>query len=74
MTTKQMRIQISDVYNTPTWRNKVDHMTDNQVIAIFHRFLKEDKFIKTKTAKIPGEKFHQMSLFECGMRGAYSHE
>ena len=74
MTTNQMRIQISDVYNTPTWRNKVDHMSDNQVIAIFHRFLKEDKFVTNKTAKIPGEHTHQMSLFECGMRGVYSHE
>lgn len=81
MTTSQMKMQISEVYNTPSWRDSVARMSDGQVAAIYYRFLRENKFNKKKapTHRQPEEKpqienIHQITLFECGLRGAYAHE
>ena len=74
MTISQMRTQVANAYDSFRWRDKVARMSDGQVTAIYFSFLKNGKFEKKKTTKIPGEKIHQMTLFECGLKGAYIHE
>lgn len=76
MTTVQMRKQISDIYNTPNWKKRVACMSEGQVIAIFFRFVNTNKFSnKPEPIKMaqeePTEQIHQMTLFECGLKGAY---
>ena len=45
----QMRAEITKVYSTsPTWSHKVDRMYDDQVIAIYYKFLKEGRFNTVK--------------------------
>ena len=39
MTIQQMKDAIADVYDTKSWRRKVEYMYDDQVIAIYHNFL-----------------------------------
>lgn len=34
-----MRTSIRKVYDTDTWRYRVDHMKDSQVIAVYYSFL-----------------------------------
>lgn len=43
MSVDQMREQISKVYPSPKWKDKVKHMSDNQVIAIYYKFAKSGK-------------------------------
>ena len=74
MTTVQMRQQISDVYNSPTWRRKVACMSEGQVITIFYRFLYANKFETNKPKPViqikePEIQMHQVTLFECGLAG-----
>ena len=38
MTIQQMKDAISSVYETKSWRRKVENMYDDQVIAIYHNF------------------------------------
>lgn len=40
MSVANMRDIIRKVYNTDTWRYKVDHMKDGQVIAVYYSFLR----------------------------------
>ena len=69
MTTLDMRIQISSVYSSHNWKLKVQRMTTDQIIAIYYRFLKENKFVTEKpvTIKEPEVQIHQMTLYECGL-------
>lgn len=43
MSVEQMRHAISKVYIGAKWQNAVSRMSDNQVIAVYHKFLKEHK-------------------------------
>lgn len=38
MTVEQMRLAISQVYNSLSWRRKVSGMTDANVIAVYNDF------------------------------------
>lgn len=38
MTVQEMKYEIRKVYDTATWKYKVDHMYDDQIIAIYHNF------------------------------------
>lgn len=40
MTVQQMRSAILKVYNTASWKKKVADMYDDQIIAVYHTFLK----------------------------------
>ena len=40
MSVECMRSTIRKVYDTDTWRYKVDHMKDGQVIAVYYSFLR----------------------------------
>ena len=71
MTVDNMRDAISSVYRTSSWRKKVDYMYDDQVIAIYYKFLKEGKLNKVLKRERPKvkpiviyEEFEQLSLFD----------
>ena len=68
---RQMRDYISRhprYKNSNTWRDRVQRMPENQVIAIFYKFQKQDyKKIERemKVEKEPvKEQFHQVTMFE----------
>lgn len=69
MTVEQMRAEITKVYPTSdTWSRKVDRMYDDQVIAIYYKFLKEGRF-NTVEKKFRIEKnkkpaFKQLNMFD----------
>ena len=46
-----MRRDISKVYDGPNWKDKVKHMPDGQVFAIWNKFCDEGKFKHLKTRK-----------------------
>lgn len=48
-----MRDEISNVYDTKSWRNKVDEMYDDQVIAIYYSFLRTGKINKVLKKEKP---------------------
>lgn len=37
MTVNQMRAEVAKLYSSEGWRQKVEKMSDNQIIAIYHR-------------------------------------
>ena len=43
MKTGQMRHEIAKVYKSTWWQKKVEKMNENQVIAIYYRFLAAGK-------------------------------
>lgn len=48
MSIEQMRAAIREVYDGPWWKNKVDRMHENQVLAIYSRMLETGKLKGTK--------------------------
>lgn len=60
MNVEHMRSRISDVYPYDKWKNKVAAMYDDQVIAIFHNFVKRGMFEKTKVNR----KVKQLTIFD----------
>ena len=46
MTTNEKRAAIARVYSSESWQEKVAKMSDNQVIAIYRKFLADGKFDK----------------------------
>ena len=46
MTTEQMRTAIGEVYSSDSWNAKVKKMPDDQVVAIYYKFLAAGKFEK----------------------------
>lgn len=77
MTVQQMRSAILKVYNTKSWRKKVENMYDDQVIAIYHDFrnrgvlnqvLRNERpvitdLIETPNTYVPPE-CQQMTMFD----------
>ena len=52
-------------YDNPTWHNKVRHMSDAQVIAVYHKFLKLGYFDEKKPKKQKETvKVRQASIFD----------
>lgn len=44
MSIEQMRCAVADAYkNSDNWRKKVKTMSDEQIVAIYHRFLSSGK-------------------------------
>lgn len=44
MSIEQMRCAVSDAYkHSDNWKKKVKDMSDDQIIAIYHRFLNSGK-------------------------------
>lgn len=60
----QMREKIKKVYPTETWRNRVDHMPDNQVMAIYFSMKESGRLDKPKKKTKETEEFRQMTMFD----------
>lgn len=60
MTIDQMRDEVIDAYPSSKWKARVDRMSDNQVIALYHSLLREGKLGK-KTRKYYDEWNHSVS-------------
>lgn len=52
MNVELMRSEINKVYLGNSWRERVKRMSDEQVIAVYHSFLRNDKFKKHATNTI----------------------
>lgn len=64
MTTNDMRLALQAVYpDSSRWKRRVENMRGIQVYAVYKKFEKEGRFEKSKK-----EDFHQMTLFELGMK------
>ena len=72
MTIQQMKDAIVAVYDTTSWKKKVAHMYDDQVIAIYHDFSNRGKLNKVLRRERPGrytdnstqEQYQQMTIFD----------
>lgn len=53
MTIQQMKAAILPVYDTASWRRKVENMYDDQVIAIYHNFASRGILNKTMRKERP---------------------
>ena len=68
MKTEQMRHEISKVYKGAGWQKKVKKMNENQVIAIYYKFLAHGKFKAPpksygfSPAVIIADEYHQISF------------
>ena len=51
MTTDAMRLAISSVYSSDSWKRKVENMADGQVLAIYMKFLADGKFCYTHSRR-----------------------
>lgn len=47
MKVNNMRELVADVYKGDGWKKKVDKMSDEQVVAIYYKFLNQGKFEDT---------------------------
>lgn len=63
MNVSEMRNRIAAVYDGPSWKAKVSRMPEDQVIAIYHSFLKKGKFNAVKRPN-DGYNYHQYTIFE----------
>ena len=74
MTVAQMRAAIFDAYSGRKWQKKVEKMHDDQVIAVYHKFLNNGTFEKkekerdakrTKSnVRTDGYRAKQISMFD----------
>ena len=68
MKTEQMRHEISKVYKGAGWQKKVKKMNENQVIAIYYKFLANGKLKASpkaygfSPAVIIADEYHQISF------------
>lgn len=66
MNVETMRDFISRVYDTQTWKEKCRKMYDDQVIAIYYKFLRAGKFQKMpekKKVQPNTNKYEQLNMF-----------
>lgn len=66
MTVYEMRAEILKVYDTESWRIKVNKMYDDQVIAIYYDFMQRGilgKVLKKERPTVCSE-YEQLSLFD----------
>lgn len=54
MTIQQMKDAIVRVYDTTSWKKKVENMYDDQVLAIYHNFRERGILDKTLKRERPG--------------------
>lgn len=60
MSIDQMRAKVKAVYDNDNWKNKVNAMGENQVVAIYYSFLRKGKFDPKPTVERDG----QMTIFD----------
>lgn len=56
-----MRSEIIKVYKSKTWHERVKHMPDSQVVAIYKSFERKGKF---KSVQNKQSDYHQITLGE----------
>lgn len=62
---EQMRTRVMSAYPGDRWKMKCHFMPDNQVVALYYKFLRTGKFDKKKKPRIPKkEVYHQMDIFD----------
>ena len=72
MTVQQMKDAIVAVYDTSSWKKKVNKMYDDQVIAIYYNFLNRGILDKVMRRENPAtvekrqfkENYQQMTIFD----------
>lgn len=68
MDVSNMRCAITGAYPGKRWAEKVSHMPENQVIAIYNHFLRDGVFNKTRVGKRPSDpNFRQFTLEDYGV-------
>jgi hypothetical protein len=63
MTISQMRAYVSKQYASKRWRNRVDNMPEDQLIAIYHAMLKRNKKVEEPNEKQLEFSFHYDQIF-----------
>ena len=72
MTIQQMKNAILNVYETTSWRKKVENMYDDQIVAIYHNFSERgilDKVLRKERPKSDYERKYkennqQLTIFD----------
>ena len=65
MNVNDMRLHIINEYNSESWKNRVNHMGDNQVIAIYYNIQKRKAAgKKEKTGIIESDNYRQMDIYD----------
>lgn len=64
MSIAQMRMKIANAYDGIRWKNRVQFMPDNQVVAVYHSLKKSGKLEPKKKDKGPKDIFHQITIWE----------
>lgn len=71
-----MRYKVTNLYPSFVWKDRVAHMDDRQVTAIYHRVLEttpllfkdsrriSDRFAYAKDPNAKPEEYHQITIFE----------
>lgn len=67
MNVLQMRNEIAGLYDSVKWKRRVREMPEHQVIAIYNKTLYSGGFERAERRKENERKYHQMTLFECGL-------
>lgn len=66
MTVEQMRNDISKVYDSWKWRNRVEGMPNAQVIAIYKSMQSSGKLYSHNERKKHSPSYRQMTIFDYG--------
>lgn len=67
LSVEMMRARIATCYPGIRWKNRCKAMNVNQVIAIYHKFLNDGKFKRTKEQKKKEKEYYQLTLWDIGM-------
>ena len=65
MTMNEMRRFVSERYPNDNWKDKVERMPENQVMALYYKFMAEPKKKETKAGV--AEEAHQLSFADFGL-------
>lgn len=61
----EMRRFVGEQYKTDSWKQKVEWMPENQIMALYYKFMAEPKKKETKAGV--AEKAHQLSFADFGL-------
>lgn len=59
-----MRRFVTEQYKTDSWKQKVERMPENQVMALYYKFQGKPK---VKMAGVASSEAHQLSFFDFGL-------